>query len=114
MEFLTLLKTFFFAALLNSLYINGLFLVTNYYEVDRKPIKEGRMLLWRLRYYTVKLLGDFYSKPVIGCVTCMASLHSVLPFHYIHQVTGVSWFLFPFYALIVAAINQIIYNHIDQ
>lgn len=38
------------------------------------------MVLWRVKYLSDKYLGEFWSKPVYSCPTCMASLHGVIPF----------------------------------
>lgn len=44
-----------------------------------KPKPEDKMILWFVRYYTAPVLGKFWSKPVYKCLSCMASLHTIIP-----------------------------------
>jgi len=41
-------------------------------DVDR----DSTMILWRLRYYSLKYFGEYWSKCIIICPPCMASVHS--------------------------------------
>jgi hypothetical protein len=49
---------------------------------------ESRMVFWRVGYYSDRWLGDFWSKPVYSCPTCMASLHGLLPFLITYYLLG--------------------------
>lgn len=42
------------------------------------PKPQG-MLLWWVRYYGGRVLGNFWYKPVYGCLPCMGSLHTIYP-----------------------------------
>lgn len=39
--------------------------------------QESKQLLWFVRYYAKKWLGDKWCKPVACCTICMSSLHSI-------------------------------------
>lgn len=39
--------------------------------------QESKQLLWFVRYYAKKWLGDKWCKPVACCNICMSSIHSV-------------------------------------
>ena len=78
--------------LLNSLYCLGFYLAADY-----------GMILSPLNTLEPKL-GKWY-KPIAGCITCMASLHSWL---YLVEY-GFDWMYIP-YVFALAGLNTIIYN----
>lgn len=51
-----------------------------YDEQDGKIVESSKMILWKVKYYSEKCFGQFLSKPIYSCPTCMASLHGVIPF----------------------------------
>ena len=67
--------------LINSLSIIGIY-KAGYYLTDKEgePIEDTKMVLWKAKFYSLKYLGEFWSKPIITCPTCMASLHSTYVF----------------------------------
>lgn len=76
-------------------------------------VKEGtQMFLWRVKYYSDKWLGKFWSKPIYSCPTCMASAHGILPFIFAgfltmpHEkvFTTPIFFAWIFYTLVVSGI----------
>ncbi len=70
------------------------------------------MILWRVKKYSEKWLGQFWSKPVCGCVTCMASLHGVIPFLLtemaVNGLSADSIYRWVFYTVILAGLNSFI------
>lgn len=67
----------------NILFIWGFYLSCRVdFHDDEKPehgyIKESRMAFWKLKRWSLKNLGMFWSKPVCTCPICMASLHSII------------------------------------
>lgn len=80
--------------LLNALWCVGLnvastieYNTNNAMQITRKSLriahvdKSNSMLLWWLRFAAIKLVGNYWSKPLIACATCMASVH------------GIAWYL---------------------
>lgn len=72
----------------NAFAIIGFNRACQYEEADVKPgfvpqpvvVESSKMIFWRVKYYSEMYLGEFWSKPVYSCPTCMASLHGVIPF----------------------------------
>lgn len=75
----------------NSLYIFGFFNAGTYKlksDIIQIPAKiskdmidpESREILTYFRIMIENKVGDYYSKPIITCPMCMASLHSILPY----------------------------------
>ena len=84
----TILFDVFPVLILNALIITGVYTVTWYKQADtedHEPEEHSKMALWWVKYYSLKYLGEFWSKPVCTCPPCMASLHSLW-----------FWFFFPF------------------
>jgi hypothetical protein len=114
--------------ILNSFYIIGLFHSAMFewksnfmYKPNRKNMRienidsQYNMILWRVRYYSLKYIGDKWSKPVITCPTCMSSLHSTYFYfgyaYWQNQINLIETFvIYPFYVLMLAGINTFIMN----
>ena len=104
-------------AFINSLMIIGLFNAATFdychpddckenadYCDDKCIDKYSKMILWRLRYYSIKYFGDFWSKPIITCQKCMASVHSIYVYFYFNKLTLNNLLLYPFYILLLSGI----------
>jgi len=91
----------------NSLYIYGLWNSANYtLDVDNKP--ENKEIMWWLSYYT----KDFHinlKKPIIGCIICMASLHSY-PFWFFNELTYLNVGVYILYIFALSGLNALIYE----
>ena len=97
--------------IINALFIIGLYHATDYESYDGvNVIESSKMILWKVRYYLKKKLGDFYSKPFISCPVCMASVHSLYFFWpiAISQI-GFEWWLIPAYLVYVPVLSGLIY-----
>lgn len=87
-EILTTLFIFVWVCIANAYAIIGFNRACQYEEADVKPgfvpapvvVESSKMILWRVKYYSEMYLGEFWSKPVYSCPTCMASVHGVIPF----------------------------------
>lgn len=82
-------------------------------QINKGKIQEdSKMILWRVKYLSEKYLGKFWSKPVYSCVTCMASLHGVLPFVLTsYLTTGLSYIgivYWMFYTLVLAGFSTVV------
>lgn len=94
--------TLFGVLLLNALMILGLHYTLQYDEVDGEVFNE--QILWRIKYYAVKYLGDYWSKPFGGCLICMSALWSVPVYFYFFD----SLYLYPIYILALAGLNRLL------
>jgi acyl-CoA thioesterase len=86
-------STLLIVLLLNSLFIVGLSAIT-YIEfktnspnrITRKNLSpehielQDSQLLWIVRYFLLKTIGFKWSKPLLTCPTCMASVHGTIWF----------------------------------
>jgi len=86
---LTNLIIFCIICFANALYIIGFNRATYFewmnptisYNKNNDEIDEdSKMVLWKLRYWSEKTIGEFWSKPLMTCPTCMASVHGFIPF----------------------------------
>jgi len=98
--------TIFTILTLNFLLILGLNRTSEYgLDVDRKPIDKD--MLWFIRWYSVKWLGKWWSKPICTCVVCMSSLHSVYIFWFAYDFTLHNLYLYTIYVLALAGIGAL-------
>lgn len=81
-----------------------------FYSTARSSITD-KMVLWKLRYYAEKYLGEFWSKPFFTCPTCMASVHSTYFYWAVMPFTLHSLIIYPFYIVGLAGLTSIINNH---
>ena len=76
------------------------------------PNPDDKMIFWWIRWYGGRILGDFWYKPVYGCLPCMGSLHSIIPLMIVIQLVGINqaWFLlaWPLVAMTTAGVNCLI------
>ena len=84
-------------------------------EMQTKYIdKKYNMILWWIRFYSLKYIGLKWSKPIITCPTCMASLHSIyfywlLVYPYAFNSNLIkSIYIYPLYILALAGLNSYI------
>ena len=83
--------------ILNALYIVGFHLATGEDMILNKPA------LWieqRIPYWL--------TKPLFNCPTCMASVHSIVPYFYINDLTTQNLLIYPFYVCALAGLSTIL------
>jgi len=95
--------------LFNSLLCIGINRASNYLTVDNCIIEDSKGSLWLLRYYSVKLLGDFWSKPVCTCIRCMASVWS-FPFWLFIEFSTFNLIIYLLYIPALSAVNEWVDN----
>lgn len=78
--------------ILNSFFIIGLNRATHFDTFAGEVIPESRQVLWFLRFYLVKFIGEYLTKPFFSCVACMASIHSIIPFVYYASLNDIPWY----------------------
>lgn len=103
--------------LFNSLVIIGLNRSASYLQDASGHIYEDtKGILWKLKYWAIESLGDKWSKPVISCPPCMASLHSFYVFWLWAVNCGIEPFHIYLYILYIPALSgmvHIINNRVD-
>lgn len=103
--------------LFNSLLIIGLHRASVYYTgEDGSILEDTKGSLWRVRRYCLGRFGDFWSKPLITCPPCMASLHSTYVFWMWAYFSGVSVYVAILYFMYIPALSGLTYivnNKID-
>src|SRR5947207_9397678 len=85
-----LLLNIFPLLIFNALEITGFYTITWYKQAEENehtPDEKSKMALWWVKYYSLKVFGEFWSKPFCTCPPCMSSLHSLW-----------FWLFFPFNA----------------
>jgi hypothetical protein len=78
---------------------------------DHGIVKDSKMILWWVKYWSVKKLGWFWSKPICTCPACMSSIHSTYFYAFFLYLVNFQtiWIAFyPMYILILAGINYFI------
>jgi hypothetical protein len=94
----------------NALAITGFYVATWYKQADtedHEPIEDTKEVLWRIKFYSLKYLGPFYSKPLCTCPPCMASLHS-LWYWLFFSLNTTNLVLYPFYILSLCGLMKLI------
>lgn len=100
--------------LFNSLLIIGLSRSTAYQYIpsiqddEDAILDDTKMVFWRIRYWAVNSLGEFWSKPVITCPACMASLHSTYVYWSWATVTGIETYHIWLYLLYIPALSGMV------
>lgn len=102
-----------------SMFTFGLHYATLYTQrrnesIELIPFPQDREVLWFIRYYINKL-PTLISKPLIGCIVCMAGPYSTLiywgyiglHFGFFHPLFIVKWLVI---AAVVAGFNRVIKN----
>lgn len=101
-DFLTLL-------IFNSLYIFGIYNALDYGVGVEGEYQEGE-ILGRLGYYARNLPG-LLKKPLLGCVICMASIHSY-PFWIFNEATLLNGGIYILYIFALSGLNLIVYERL--
>lgn len=102
--------------IITSLSIIG-FYYSTYYELDSEGNPTEKAFLWFVRFYGVKLLGQKWSKPVVNCPKCMASVWGFLFFIFVfhHNIGSLDNCIYiAIFILMVSAVNNIIHKFIES
>ena len=109
--------------IINALAIIGFYNAAHYAkEKERQRTDDGLLeffvdvevkgLLWWIKKYGDKILGEFWSKPFYDCLACMASVHSVafywLFMYYNNDINVSTLVFYPFYILSLSGVLVIV------
>ena len=70
--------------------------------------KDSKMVAWMLRYYSLKWLGQFLSKPLFTCPPCMASIWGTLVYWLATPMSLNSLAVWPLYILMLSGLVALI------
>lgn len=73
--------------------------------------EDSKMILWKLRYWSIEYLGEFWSKPILTCPTCQSSVHSLYVYWLTQPLTLHSLIVYPFYILLLAGMVTLINSY---
>lgn len=95
-----MIQTLLPLAIANALIIYGLYssarfdwkqegnTVINYKTVKESDVDpDSKMIFWRLHFYSLKFFGTWWSKPILTCPICMASIHSLYIYWFQHPLS---------------------------
>lgn len=99
MDFLT-------ESIITSLAIVGIYNSTQY-ELDKDGNPTEKNILWFVRYYVDKYIGEPLGKPIILCPRCMASFWGVVFYFAIFRHSIDNIFGFVVFVFVVSALNSI-------
>lgn len=105
------LVSFSILAFLNAFLIIGFYLMCYYDYMEGQVF--NKMLFWRFHVWVKLRIGEWWTKPICGCVPCMASLHTIIPFLIIANNNNVPLWIWPLYALTVSGIAKLIHSKIE-
>lgn len=122
MENIILFFNLFALLVLNAMWIVG-FYTACYCEIvegyDNKtcsvklgPVYQTKMILWRVKYYSNKWFGEFWSKPICDCPPCMASIHSLWYFLFF-EFDLPNVIIWVFYAVVLSGVVKLIQTKFD-
>lgn len=103
-----------FLILINSLYIMGLYIAGAFEPGDEARDHEN--ILGGVHRWLRSRVGIFWTKPLLGCPVCMASVHTSYIYVAVAIIASLPWYvavvLYPAYVCVVSAtvgvINRII------
>lgn len=70
--------------------------------------KDSKMALWWLRHGALKLVGEFWSKPLFTCPPCMASVHGTWVYFMLMPFGWSTMALWPVYILFLSGLVTLI------
>lgn len=99
---------------INALFITGLYYCCDYdLNQERKPAEDAKNILWFVKWWLVRKAPLWITKPLCGCMMCMASIWGLaflLPtFNWMH----LEWSMLlqvVVYCMVLCGLNRIIYH----
>lgn len=87
----------------NALIIAGLWLSTGQDMIFERPAR-----------WLEERVPEWWLKPLFGCPTCMASVHSILPYWLSHDYSTEALIIYLLYIPALAALATFVTNKIDE
>jgi hypothetical protein len=102
----------FFLLLFNALFIIGIFVSSQegmiLYFLRKPFLKPTESDLDEQEYH-----WPYLYKPLIGCPTCMASIHSTYFYWFFQDCNLDNLYIYPFYIIALAGLNALLHKYID-
>jgi hypothetical protein len=73
--------------------------------------EDSKMILWRVKLFCLNTFGEFWSKPICTCPSCMASLHSFwiwIPIYLSYDFSFILVYIHIFYILVLCGLNKLV------
>jgi len=79
--------------------------------------EDSKNILWMYKFYFLDNLPTFIAKPFGGCLVCMASIFSIIPYWSYARfdfTSGADWLIYILYIFALAGMNSIVYRIIEE
>jgi hypothetical protein len=70
--------------------------------------KDSKMVLWFIRYWLLKTVGEFWSKPICTCPPCMASVWGTVVYWFAVPMDIHTAMIWPLYILMLSGLVALI------
>jgi hypothetical protein len=104
--------------ILNSLLCLGFYKAIQY-ECNQEGVidEDSKQVFWRYSYYVLRHLPKFFRKPLGGCLTCMASVFSFVPYWMYMGMefdSVLNWVIYVLYIFALSGMNNVMYRLIEE
>lgn len=62
---------------ISAFWIYGFNYATDYHQLADGSF-EYKNILWKAKYYSLKYIGEWWSRPLMTCTICMSSVHGTV------------------------------------
>lgn len=100
--------------LMVSLFIFGLNFATDYSEGENFKQNGHYNLLWKLKFWSLKYIGEYWTRPLLSCPVCQSSVWgTIFYFCYFPFELSINYFVIWIVSVFaIAGLNRIIKNFI--
>ncbi len=94
-----------------SMFIFGLNFACDYEESEAFKQNGHYNLLWKLKFWSLKYIGEFWTRPLLTCPVCMASFWTTIAYayYYFGNYNIIEWLVL---VVVVAGFNRILKNFV--
>lgn len=93
-----------------SLFIYGLNFAVDYQEDSNFQHNGFKNLLWFLKFYSLKYIGEYWTRPLFSCTICMSSFWTIFIYLVIVDKYNLEQLILSI--LVVAGLNRILRNFV--
>lgn len=93
-----------------SLFIYGLNFATDYNHGDSFKDNGFKNVLWRLRYWSLTYIGEYWSRPLFTCTICMSSVWGTIIYLLMaNKYNPIEWLLS---VVVIAGLSRLLRNFV--
>jgi len=70
--------------------------------------KDSKMVLWWVRHWSLKAVGEFWSKPICTCPPCMASVWGTVVYWAMQPMNSTTALMWPLYICMLSGLVALI------